>query len=550
MSLLRCPPSALLFFAACTCVSASAQEPTLLRMAVAAPLVDTVGLAKATENARLANEGFRRCVRYVEAWTRMSDPASGLIPRNLRESRDFWNAWDAGADNYPFMVLVSSLLMPRYFRTTAHTMLRTEERLSSRIGRLPDNYSFSRQGFQYIAPDTNRILFGSAEYMKDGLLPLTEWLGHSAWSGRMLGILDDLPRIADRAIDVRGDWYGNSATVEVNGDLLQVLSRMYGFTGREEYLDRAVAIAGHYLTDENLPTVALDRLRLRDHGCEIVSGLCEAYYAVRQARPDLAARWRPNIHRMLDRILEVGRNPDGLFYDEVDPKTGRVLSSRIADNFGYTLNAFATVGLLDTVPAYREAVRKALSALPGNYRGFDWENGSADGYADAIEGALNLYNREAVSGVADWLDSETRILWSMQKPDGLIEGWHGDGNFARTTVMYGLWKTQGVQAIPWDSSLLLGATRHKDAVRMVLSSEAGWSGRLRFDIPRHREHLHLPSDYPRINQFPEWFTVTSNRKYVVRNLMTGRDRKISGRRLARGLRMRLDSGEMQYVEVR
>jgi hypothetical protein len=512
---------------------------------------DTAGQATALANARLANEGFRRCVRYVEAWTRQADPATGLIPRNLRESRDFWNAWDAGADNYPFMVLTSALLMPRYFHTTARRMLATEQRLTSRIGRLPDNYSFSSKGFQYERMDTNRILFGAAEYMKDGLLPLTEWLGPSPWSERMLGILDDLPRIAQRAVDVRGQWYGNSATVEVNGDLLQVLSRMYHFTGRKAYLDRAVAIAGHYLTDRNLPTVALDRLRLRDHGCEIVSGLCETYFAVRHARPDIAADWRPHIHRMLDRILEVGRNADGLFYDEIDPtKSGRVISNRIADNFGYTLDAYWTVGILDTVPAYLEAVSKALSSLPRNYRGFDWENGSADGYADAIEGALNLHHRVEMPGVADWIDSETRILWSMQKPDGIIEGWHGDGNFARTTVMYGLWKTAGVQATRWDSSLLLGTTRHNDALRIALSSEKGWRGRLRFDIPRHHEHLHLPSDYPRINQFPEWFTVTNNRSYEVRDLLTGRVRKVSGRRLARGLSLRLPRGGRRYLEVR
>jgi hypothetical protein len=514
------------------------------------PREDTLGLAAALSNARIANEGFRRCVRYVEAWTRMADPATGLIPRNLRESRDIWNAWDAGADNYPFMVLVSSLLMPRYFRTTAHAMLRTEKRLSSRIGRLPDNYSFSRQGFQYDATDTNRILFGSAEYMKDGLLPLTEWLGPSAWSERMLGILDDLPRIADRAIDVRGDWYGNSATVEVNGDLLQVLSRMYHFTGREEYLDRAVAMAEHYLTDDNLPTIALDRLRLRDHGCEIVSGLCEAYYTVRHARPELAVTWKANIHRMLDRILEVGRNADGLFYDEVDPKTGRVLSARIADNFGYTLDAYWTIGLLDTVPAYLAAVRKALSSLPARYRGFDWENGSADGFADAIEGALNLYNREAVPGVADWLDSETRILWSMQKPEGLIEGWHGDGNFARTTIMYCLWKTQGVHAARWDPDLHIGAIFSDTALRIAITSEKQWRGRLLFDTPRHRAHMRLPGDYPRINQFPEWFTVTNNRTYAVKDLRTGGVRHVPGRRLARGMRVRVAPGEVRYLELR
>ena len=48
-------------------------------------------------------------------------------------------------------------------------------------------------------------------------------------------------------------------------------------------------------------------------------------------------------------------------------------------------------------------------------------------------------------------------MFGMQQPDGIVEGWHGDGNFARTALMYGLWKTQGARLSPWKPYLRLGA---------------------------------------------------------------------------------------------
>jgi len=38
---------------------------------------------------------------------------------------------------------------------------------------------------------------------------------------------------------------------------------------------------------------------------------------------------------------------------------------------------------------------------------------------------------------------------------------------------------------------------------------------LRFDRPRHRDYFHLPFDYARINQFPEWFTAEAGKRYRV-----------------------------------
>lgn len=100
---------------------------------------------QASLNGRLANSGFRRCALYLNGWLAEADSGTGLIPRNLTDSRHFWNAYDAAADNYPFMVMTASLLRPDLFKGTMQTMLQTEQRLTSRIGRLPDTYSFNEK---------------------------------------------------------------------------------------------------------------------------------------------------------------------------------------------------------------------------------------------------------------------------------------------------------------------------------------------------------------------------------------------------------------------
>ena len=53
------------------------------------------------------------------------------------------------------------------------------------------------------------------------------------------------------------------------------------------------------------------------------------------------------------------------------------------------------------------------------------------------------------------------------------------------------------------------------ALYIELVGDWGWTGHVRFDRPRHRDWFHLPRDYPRINQFPEWFTVDDAKTYRI-----------------------------------
>lgn len=503
---------------------------------------------EAGSNGPLVNEGYGRCLKYVHAWLGLADSVTGLIPRNINDARskDIWNAKDCAADNYPFMVLTSALLDRDLFNGKMIEMLETEKRITSRVGAMPDTWSFSKRSFDTKDTILSEIIFGSAEYVKDGLIPLTEWLGPSPWSERMISILDDIWKYAPVETP-----FGNipSDNPEVNGDMLQSLSRIFWLTGEKKYLEWAERLGDYYLLGKNHPTKDFKILRLRDHGCEIVSGLCELYAAVSFKDTVKKEQYRKPVYVMLNRILETGRNEDGLFYNSIDPVKGVPADAGIADNFGYTLNGFYTVYLLDSIERYREPVIKALDVLNGKYRNFAWEGTSQDGYADAIEGALNLYVREPVPSAREWIDSEIRVMWEKQQPSGIIEGWHGDGNFARTTIMYCLWKSGGTYLVPWDEKLQLGGILKDSVLYLSITSQTDWKGILKFDINRHSEYMHLPLDWPRINQFPEYFTVEKGKNYRIISSYNNKDIVINGGDLENGLPVKIRAGKELKIKI-
>ena len=92
------------------------------------------------------------------------------------------------------------------------------------------------------------------------------------------------------------------------------------------------------------------------------------------------------------------------------------------------------------IPAYRDAVRHVLGNLP-RYRGYDWESGSFDGYADTIESArllletidrpnLGIYwqpppgstvthNLAGIGAVYRWLTNLHVFTWDAQTHERL-----------------------------------------------------------------------------------------------------------------------------------
>ena len=513
------------------------------------PEFDADVIDDAIENGKQANEGYVRSLNFVKGWMTKTDSASGLIPTNLTNKTDVWEAHNSAADNYAFMVLTAYLLDKDLYNGQMLDMLNSERKLTSRVNSLPDTYSFSKRDFASDKINMGNVIFGASEYAKDGLIPLNEYIGKSPWQDRMMEMIGDLSGYMEDATGLEKYFDRTASVEEVNGEMLQTLSRLYWMTGEQKYLDWAIRIGDYYLLGSRDLT-KIDYLRIRDHGCEIIGGLSELYVTLNFADPQKKEEYKQPYYALLDRVLEIGRNKDGLFYNAVNPRTGEIADSNIVDNWGYVFDAYYTVWMVDNKKEYRDAVLKGFQKLNENYRNYPWEGTSHDGYADALESGINLYNREPVSELKSWIDSEMQVMFGMQQADGIIGGWHGDGNFARTAIMYSLWKTQGATISPWRDDVILGAEKTGEQTYFVLTSDKNWQGKLIFDAQRHKTILNLPVDYPRINQFPEWFTAKEGEEYKVTSSQKKINGIYSGKHLLEGIPVNLSAGEKLVVAVK
>jgi hypothetical protein len=111
----------------------------------------------------------------------------------------------------------------------------------------------------------------------------------------------------------------------------------------------------------------------------------------------------------------------------------------------------------------------------------------------------------------DWIDSEMRVMLDMQRPDGHIEYWYGEGNVNRTAMLYALMQSRGVRPAHFLPGMQVGAVQR--GPRLHLSLVLPSPTTIRFDYARHRRILNLDRNYVRLNEFPEWFVVDENALY-------------------------------------
>jgi hypothetical protein len=477
---------------------------------------------QAAENGARVEEIFRRTRHMLHAWLAYADERTVLLPDVLPGHErgpkgHIYRPHNSGADNYPYLVATAWFTNRELHDGRLREMLRNEIRYTNALDGIPADLDLATGK---LGPPS---LFGAAEYAKDGLIAITELLGRTPWFHRMCDMTADLMKHAPVASD-----FGAlpDAGAELNGDALQTLVRLAPMTGDRRFLEWAERIGDAYVREvlprnHGLPGYTWDfakhegpdRMRLRDHGNEMVVGLVLLEALESEWGGDRAASYREPLGRMLDRIL-ASANPDGLLYDEIRPSDLAAVTQHLSDNWGYVYGAVYTHFMLTGEERYREAVRRVLTNLP-KYRGHDWENGSQDGYADAIESALYLVNREPVPVALDWIETETERLIAYQQPDGTVERWYGDGNWARTLLLYAMMKTQGCFLDGWQEGVRLGAVRDGERLFVSLEAPAAWKGRLRFDHARHRRELNFARNYVRLNEWPEWFAVDENKLYRV-----------------------------------
>jgi hypothetical protein len=106
------------------------------------------------------------------------------------------------------------------------------------------------------------------------------------------------------------------------------------------------------------------------------------------------------------------------------------------------------------------------------------------------------------------------VMLAMQRADGHIEDWYGEGNFNRTALIYACMQSQGVRPERWQQGIGIGATREGARLRLHLAMDG--PRRIQFDFARHRRVLNFAQNYVRLNEFPEWFTVDENHLYRLR----------------------------------
>jgi hypothetical protein len=116
--------------------------------------------------------------------------------------------------------------------------------------------------------------------------------------------------------------------------------------------------------------------------------------------------------------------------------------------------------------------------------------------------------------------------------------------------MYSLWKSQGATIQPWRNDVILGAEQNGDQVYFVLTSEKDWEGKLIFDAQRHKTIFNLPIDYPRINQFPEWFTAEEGKEYSIISSKKELSRNYTGKQLLEGIPVQLKPNEQLVISVK
>jgi hypothetical protein len=482
--------------------------------------------AAARANAARFERAVHASRRVLHAWLRHADPQTLLLPdRPLADAaKRIYTPHNSGADLYPYLILTAHLTDPDLYHGRMMEMLRNDVRYTTVQRSIPADLPFASH--QPGKPS----FFGAAEYAKDGLIAVSEYLGRTPWFYRMVDMMADA--MTDAPVASR---FGAlpAADAETNGDYLQALTRIASMTGDRRFLDWARRIGDAYVEEVlpgsgGVPGHTWDfqkhsgtrRLRLRDHGNETIVGLVMLFALEDQLGAPRAQSYRPVIQRMLDRVL-ASANRDGLLFNEVDVDTLAPIDSRLSDNWGYVYGAVYSYYLVTGETRYRDAVRRVLQSLP-KYRKHVWEPrndpalplGSFDGYADAIESAIYLASREPVPEAFDWIDSEMDVMLGMQRADGHLEDWYGEGNFNRTALIYAYMKSQGVRPERWEPGVKVGAVR--EGARLLLHLEFPSPRRVQFDFARHRRVLNFDKNYVRLNEFPEWFVVDENHLYKVR----------------------------------
>ena len=98
---------------------------------------DETAIEQAQRNGLQAQEALVRSQRVTNAYLKLRDPVTGLLPR--KEGTDTWYVRDSAADLYPFLVMCAFYTDRPVYDNEMHELLRNEIKWSTRVGHLSDN---------------------------------------------------------------------------------------------------------------------------------------------------------------------------------------------------------------------------------------------------------------------------------------------------------------------------------------------------------------------------------------------------------------------------
>ena len=249
----------------------------IISVATAGYCQEKASLQQARESAKIASYSLSKVQRWLhEAALKKIEPDTGLYHPDGN-----FNYQDAWADCYPFLVWAAWATDQEALNGPIREALHAEIKYCEK-----DFFKDPKNAF------------GGSEYVKDGLIAIVEVTGKDEWFDRMRAIEDDI--WSNPTIDTP---YGKipSTNVEINGEQLQALARLYTMTGDEKYLRWAERLADYYLLPGDfVPT------RLRDHGCEIIGGLGLLLGVESEHNPEKAKIYLPLMKKMMDTITMEG----------------------------------------------------------------------------------------------------------------------------------------------------------------------------------------------------------------------------------------------------
>ncbi len=497
-------------------------------------------------NSILAQEAFQRAYKTLKAWEDVRYSGTDLVPTDLSEYKNVWLSKDSAADMFPFLLIASKLLNEENEKLWLNALANEREI----CGPMPCDIRLHPTGV--VKSSLPVQIFGASEYAKDGLLAVTERFGKGPWYDRLEEIMQAIIKAA--FIETR---YGkiSSASSEVNGEMLQVLSRLYWATENPVYLQMAEKIAdaylfeilpnNHYLPPERWKfkdkQPSSSKVKLKDHGSEIIPGLVELYFLEKVQGKNKAKHYRKEIKKLLDNILITGRTKEGLWYNSVDNTTKKPINKKIVDTWGYILNAYKMFDIAEGTSIYTDEIKRSMRAAAA-LKSHPWEGQHHDGYADSIESMLYLLPWFDIPECHLWVDEEIGVMFNKQSPSGFISNTYLDGNFIRTSLLYASYKTQGAMISRWRKDVKLGAAYDKNQKELYiyLDADSKWKGHIKFGIPRHKTIWNLLTDYPRLNSTPEWYIIEPERNYNIIDIETGEKVIQRGKALVEGIPINLN----------